>query len=213
VDSAPAVLYAWHPGIEAGNAVADVLFGTVNPGGKLPVSFPRSVGQIPIYYNHENTGRPYDPADPDNHWVSRYMDLPDGPQFPFGHGLSYTTFTVGSPSLSTAEISADALRRGRKVTVSVTVENTGDRTGDEVVQLYVHDLAASIVQPIRRLRGFSRITLEAGKSTTVHFELGADDLGFWTNDTKGRFALEKGAFDIYAGNSSQATASIRLNIT
>lgn len=210
LEKAPAVLEAWHGGIESGNAVADVLFGEVVPGGKLPVTFPRSVGQVPVYYNHENTGRPYDK---DNDYTSRYLDLPHGPRFAFGHGLSYTTFTTGGPELSTDRISASALRDGGTVEVSVPVRNTGEREGDEVVQLYVHDVAASIAQPVRRLRGFRRVTLEAGESRTVRFELSAADLGFWTNDTSGRFVVEPGRVDIYAGTSSEAEAKRSLTIS
>ncbi|MEW2124811.1 glycoside hydrolase family 3 N-terminal domain-containing protein [Streptomyces sp. NPDC007259] len=209
VDRAPAVLEAWHAGIEAGNAVADVLFGAVNPGGKLPVSFPRSVGQIPVYYNREPTGRPYDEAEK---YVSKYLDLPDGPQFVFGHGLSYTTFTTGEPELSRTEIALDALERGEHVEVTVSVANTGDRTGDEVVQLYIHDVAAGIVQPVRRLRGFERVTLAPGEQRRVRFTLTAEDLGHWTNNPSGTYVLERGRIDIYTGTSSAATArgSLRL---
>lgn len=206
---APAVLEAWHPGLEAGNAVADVLFGTVNPGGKLPVSFPRSVGQIPIHYNHESGGRPYAP---DDKYTSKYLDLPHGPQFPFGYGLSYTTFDIDAPRLSAGEVTADALRAGATVEVAVTVTNTGTRKGDEVVQLYVHDLAAGLAQPVRRLRGFQRVTLDPGKNRTVRFRLGAEDLGFWTNDPAGELRVEPGAVDVYAGNSSAAGAKTTLTI-
>ncbi|MFJ6633595.1 glycoside hydrolase family 3 N-terminal domain-containing protein [Streptomyces sp. NPDC091376] len=212
LDSAPAVLEAWHPGIEAGHAVADVLFGAVNPGGKLPVTFPRTVGQIPVYYNHENTGRPYRPEQPHEKYVSKYLDLPDGPQFPFGYGLSYTTFTTGEPELSRRSVAADALERGETVEVSVAVTNTGELAGDEVVQLYVHDVAASIAQPVRRLRGFERVTLAPGESTTVRFRLGAEDLGFWTNDPAGTFTVEPGRVDIYAGTSSTARACRTLTV-
>lgn len=208
--SAPAVLEAWHPGLEAGNAIADVLFGEVNPGGKLPVSFPRTVGQIPVHYNHESTGRPYNA---DNKYTSKYLDLPPDPQFTFGHGLSYTSFEIGEPKLSRDRVSARALRKGDTLEVSVSVRNTGDRTGDEVVQLYVHDVAASITQPVRKLRGFRRVTLKAGRSTTVRFQLGADDLGFWTNAEDGEFRVEEGAVDVYVGNSSEAEARKRLTIT
>ncbi|QDQ14863.1 beta-glucosidase BglX [Streptomyces spectabilis] len=210
LESAPAVLEAWHPGLEAGNAIADVLFGAVNPGGKLPVSFPRAVGQIPVHYNHESTGRPYAA---DNKYTSKYLDLPPDPQFAFGHGLSYTTFAIGEPRLSRTGIPARALRAGDTVEVSVTVANTGAREGDEVVQLYVHDLAASVAQPVRRLRGFRRVTLAAGASRTVRFRLGADDLGFWTNDPRGEFLVEEGAFDVYVGNSSTAKSKRRLTVT
>ncbi|MVO85076.1 glycosyl hydrolase [Streptomyces sp. p1417] len=207
---APAVLEAWHPGVEAGNAVTDVLFGKVNPGGKLPVSFPRTVGQIPVHYNHESTGRPYDA---DNKYSSKYLDLPPDPQFPFGHGLSYTTFEIGAPKLSRTSVPAGALHAGDTLEVSVTVSNTGDRAGDEVVQLYVHDLAASITQPVRKLRGFRRVTLGAGRSTVVRFRIGAKDLGFWTNDPHGEFLVEEGRFDLYVGNSSTAKAKRTLTVT
>ncbi|MEV0371152.1 beta-glucosidase BglX [Streptomyces sp. NPDC050636] len=210
LDRAPAVLEAWHPGTEAGHAIADVLFGKVNPGGKLPVTFPRAVGQIPVHYNHENTGRPYDP---DNKYTSKYLDLPHGPQFAFGHGLSYTAFEIGEPRLSTARMAAKALELGDTVEVAVSVRNTGDREGDEVVQLYVHDRAASVVQPVRRLRGFRRVTLAAGKSRTVRFRLGAEDLGFWSNDPDGEFRIEPGAIDIYVGNSSTATTRRTLTLS
>ncbi|WP_329392154.1 glycoside hydrolase family 3 N-terminal domain-containing protein [Streptomyces sp. NBC_01716] len=212
-DDAPAVLEAWHPGMEAGNAVADVLFGDVDPGGRLPASFPRTVGQIPVNYNHERTGRPYDPADPDQRYVSRYLDVADGPRYPFGHGLSYTTFTLTEPSLSRGSVTAGSLREGGTVEVAVTVRNTGEREGDEVVQLYLRDPVASIVQPVRRLRGFRRVTLAAGASTTVRFSLGADDFGFWTNDPDGRFVVEEGTVDIIVGTSSTATAKDTLTIT
>ncbi|MEU7645389.1 glycoside hydrolase family 3 N-terminal domain-containing protein [Streptomyces huasconensis] len=210
LDAAPAVLEAWHPGLEAGNAIADVLFGEVVPGGKLPVSFPRAVGQIPVHYNHESTGRPYDAG---NKYSSKYLDLPPDPQFPFGHGLSYTTFAVGEPRLSRERIAARALREGDTLEVSVSVTNTGDRAGDEVVQLYVHDLTASITQPVRKLRGFRRVTLKPGASRTVRFRIGADDLGFWTNAPDGEFRVEEGAVDLYVGGSSRATARRRLTIT
>ncbi|WP_333731711.1 glycoside hydrolase family 3 N-terminal domain-containing protein [Streptomyces sp. IBSBF 3010] len=209
VDRAPAVLEAWHAGIEAGNAVADLLFGAVNPGGKLPVSFPRTVGQIPVYYNRESTGRPYDAAEK---YVSKYLDLPDGPQFVFGHGLSYTTFTTGEPQLSRTEITVDALERGETVEITVPVANTGDRSGDEVVQLYIHDVAASVVQPVRRLRAFERVTLAPGEQRHLRFTLTAEDLGYWTNDPSGTYVLERGRIDIYTGTSSATTTrgSLRL---
>lgn len=160
------------------------------------------MGQIPLYYNHESTGRPYNPARPEEKFVSKYLDLADGPRFPFGYGLSYTTFAVSQPQLSQESIARVALERGETVEVSLTVTNTGERAGDEVVQLYVHDVAASIAQPVRRLRGFERVTLEPGRSTTVSFRLGAQDLGFWTNDPTGTFTIERGRTDVYTGTSS-----------
>ncbi|MFD8863782.1 glycoside hydrolase family 3 N-terminal domain-containing protein [Streptomyces sp. NPDC059590] len=212
-DKVSAIVMAWHPGIEAGPAVADVLTGAVVPGGKLPVTFPRTVGQLPLYYNHERTGRPSDPAAPDVKYVSKYLDLADGPEFAFGHGLSYTTFSLGDPVLSRERIGAEELGAGATVEVSVVVRNSGDREGDEVVQLYVQDPAASIAQPVRRLRGFRRIRLAAGEEREVRFTLGADDVGFWTNDPAGVFTVEPGEIHIHTGNSSQTRARRTLLIT
>jgi beta-glucosidase len=193
--SSPAILEAWFPGVEAGNAVADVLFGQVNPGGKLPASFPRALGQIPIYYNHEPTGRPCDTGSKYN---SRYRDLPScDPLYPFGFGLSYTKFSVTNLQLSTQSVS----RKGT-VTASMDVTNTGDRKGDDVVQLYIHDPVASISQPVRRLRGFQRVTLGPGDKQTVSFSLDKSDFGFY--DNRGRFIVEPGRIDVYAGDSSTA---------
>ena len=196
VDDAPAILDAWFPGVQAGPAVADVVFGQVNPGGKLPVSFPRRLGQVPIYYNHEPTGRP---CDPEQKYVSRHRDIPScSPLFEFGHGLSYTTFDVSNLQLSSSTVSKNGSLRA-----SVTVTNTGRRKGDEVVQLYLHDPVASISQPVRRLRGFERVTLDPGKSRSVSFTLDKSDFGFY--DNRGKFTVEPGQIDVYAGNSSSAS--------
>jgi beta-glucosidase len=194
-DVAPALLEAWFPGVQAGNAVADVVFGQVNPGGKLPVSFPRRVGQVPIYYNHEPTGRPCDVGSKYN---SRYRDLAScDPQYEFGYGLSYTTFSISDLQLSSATV-----RPGGRMRASVVVQNTGNRQGDEVVQLYIHDPVASISQPVRRLRGFERVKLEPGETRTVTFTLDRSDFGF--HDNRGKFVVEPGRIDVYAGNSSKA---------
>jgi beta-glucosidase len=193
VDSSPAILEAWFPGIEGGNAVADVLYGKVNPGGKLPVSFPQRVGQIPIYYNHEPTGRPCDIS---SKWDSRYRDLRTcDPLFSFGYGLSYSTF-----QLSNFTLSAGIMRKNGRITASVDVTNTAGPKGDEVVQLYLHDPVASISQPVRRLRGFQRVTLDPGAKTTVTFTLDARDVGFY--DNRGRFVVEPGKIDLFASTSS-----------
>jgi beta-glucosidase len=190
-----AILEAWFPGVQAGNAVADVLFGKVNPGGKLPVSFPRRVGQIPIYYNHEPTGRP---CDVNSKYNSRYRDLTScDPQYVFGYGLSYTSFRV-----SNLRLSSQSVPKNGNLTASVDVANTGARAGDEVVQLYIHDPVASISQPVRRLRGFERVTLAPGKKKRVSFKLDASDFGFY--DNRGQFVVEPGKIDVYAGNSSRA---------
>jgi beta-glucosidase len=204
VDSSKAILEAWFGGVEAGNGVADVLFGKVNPGGKLPVSFPQSAGQIPIYYNHEPTGRPCDTTQKYN---SRYRDLPTcAPLFPFGFGLSYTSFKVDNLQLSAKSMS----QRG-SVRVSVDVQNSGSRAGDDVVQLYLHDPVASLSQPVRRLRGFQRVALDAGEKQTVTFRLDASDVGFY--DNSGRFVLEPGTIDVYAGDSSTADLTDSFTVT
>jgi beta-glucosidase len=202
--SSPAILEAWFPGVQAGNAVADVLFGKVNPGGKLPVSFPRRIGQVPIYYNHEPTGRPCDAT---QKWNSRYRDLNSClPLYQFGYGLSYTTFSVTNLRLSSATTST-----GGSITASVDVTNTGTRAGDDVVQLYLHDPVASISQPVRRLRGFQRVTLNPGEKQTVTFTLDRSDFGFY--DNRGTFVVEPGRIDLYAGDSSAADMTRSFTVT
>jgi beta-glucosidase len=189
---APALLESWFPGTEGGDAVADVLFGKVNPGGKLPMSFPRNVGQIPISYNELPTGRPYDP---NNKYTSKYLDVPNTPQYPFGFGLSYTTFALSNLHLSSSSIPANGT-----VTVTADITNTGTKTGDDVAQLYIRESGTSILQPVRRLEGFQRVTLKPGQAQTVTFKLGRASLGFYNN--QGQFAVEPGGFDVYVGDSS-----------
>jgi beta-glucosidase len=190
--NAPALLEAWYPGTEGGNAVADVLFGKVDPGGKLPMTFPVNVGQIPISYNELPTGRPYDP---DNKYTSRYLDAPNAPLYPFGYGLSYTTFSLSSPHLSSTSVSANG-----PLTVSVNITNTGSVAGDDVVQLYLHESYTSILQPVEKLEGFQRVTLAPGQSKTVTFTLGRQNFGFY-ND-QGQFVVEPGPFDLWISDSS-----------
>jgi beta-glucosidase len=202
--SSPAILEAWFPGVQAGNSVADVLFGKVNPGGKLPVTFPRSLGQVPIYYNHEPTGRPCDAT---QKYVSRYRDIPScQPLYQFGYGLSYTTFSVGNLRLSAIHTSTHG-----SITASVDVTNTGSRAGDDVVQLYLHDPVASISQPVRRLRGFQRVTLNPGERQTVTFTVDRSDFGFY--DNRGSFVVEPGRIDLYAGDSSAADMTASFTVT
>jgi beta-glucosidase len=191
-DNAPALLEAWFPGTEGGNAVADVLFGKVDPGGKLPMSFPRDVGQIPIYYNELPTGRPYDP---NNKYTSKYLDVPNTPQYPFGYGLSYTTF-----SLSNLHVSAGSVGAHSTVTVTADLTNTGSVPGDDVAQLYIHEDGTSILQPVRRLEGFQRVTLDPGQTTTVTFTLGPRQTGFY--DNQGQFGVEPGTVNVYVSDSS-----------
>ena len=204
VDDAPSILEAWFPGVQAGNAVADVVFGDVNPGGKLPVSFPRSVGQVPIYYNHENTGRPCDATSKYN---SRYRDINScDPQYVFGYGLSYSKFAITNLRLSSARVS-----RNGSVRATVDVTNVSGPKGDEVVQLYIHDPVASLAQPVRRLRGFERVTLAAGQKKSVTFTLDKSDWSFSNN--RGRQVNEPGQIDVYAGDSSKAELTKSFQVT
>ena len=204
VDDAPAILEAWFPGVQAGHAVADVVFGKVNPGGKLPVTFPRRVGQVPIYYNHEPTGRP---CNEKSKYNSRYRDIPTcEPQYPFGFGLSYSRFETSNLRLSASQVS----RRGR-LTASVDVKNVSGPEGDEVVQLYLRDPVASLSQPVRRLRGFERVTLAPNEKRTVTFTLDRSDFGFY--DNRGRLVVEPGRIEVYAGNSSKAELTQSFMVT
>jgi beta-glucosidase len=189
----PAIIEAWHLGSEAGNAVADVLFGDYNPSGKLPVSFPRSVGQCPIYYNHKNTGRPVDTGAV---FWSHYTDQSNEPLFPFGYGLSYTTFEYSDLKLSSSEI-----RSGEKLKVSVNLKNTGKYEGAEVVQLYIRDLYGSVTRPVKELKGFKKISLKPGENRIVEFELSSEDLAFYTAD--GEWKAEPGNFHLWIGTNSQ----------
>jgi beta-glucosidase len=191
-ENSPAILETWFAGTEAGNAIADVLFGAVNPGGKLPVTFPRAVGQVPIYYNHKNTGRPPDQS---NKYSSKYLDVPWTPLYPFGYGLSYTQF-----QFSALQLSAQRIPVNGHLTVSVEVTNTGRRAGDEVVQLYIHDVAASVTRPVRELKGFERITLQPGERRRVSFTLGPEQLGFYSRAL--RYAVEPGKFQVFVSTSS-----------
>ncbi len=188
----PAILELWEGGTEVGNAAADLLFGEADPGGKLPVSVPRTVGQIPIYYDHLNTGRP---GTMKTRFSSRYLDLPLGPLYRFGFGLSYTTFRF-----SNLELSAAAMSRNGSIEVSATITNTGHRAGDEVAQLYIHQRVATLSQPVRELKGFERISLQPGLSRVVRFTLKARELGFWDNSSV--FRIEPGTFDLWVGDSS-----------
>ncbi|MGH7529407.1 MAG: glycoside hydrolase family 3 N-terminal domain-containing protein, partial [Gemmatimonadales bacterium] len=190
----PAILETWFLGVEAGPAIADVLFGVVNPSGRLPVTWPRSVGQIPIYYNHKNTGRPM-PLGSNEKFVSRYIDSPNTPRYPFGYGLSYTTFAYRDLQIADARLGRrDTLR------VSVTVANTGQREGTTVAQLYVRDVVGSVTRPVRELKAFRRVTLRPGESQTVELRVAVQDLAFWGPER--RFVVEPGAFRVYVGPNS-----------
>jgi len=192
-EHAPAILETWYLGTETGNAVADVLLGEVNPSGKLPVSFPHSTGQAPVYYNHRPTGRPPSPTEK---YTSKYLDVPWTPLYPFGYGLSYTTFEIDNLQVQPMIFASDG-----EVAVTVDVANTGDVAGAEVVQLYVRDEVASVTRPVKELKAFERVELAAGETRTVRFTLTPDMLAFWGPD--GGWITEPGSFVVYVGSSSE----------
>ena len=202
-ENSPAILETWFAGTEGGNAIAAVLFGDVNPGGKLPVTFPRNVGQIPIYYSYKKTGRP---PDVNNKYTSKYLDVPVTPLYPFGYGLSYTQFRI-----TNLQISAQSIRPNGQLFVSVEVENTGRRAGDEVVQLYLRDVAASRTRPVKELKGFERITLGPGEKRRVNFTLTREHLGFYNREM--RFVVEPGDFKVIVGNSSEGGSEAGFKVT
>ena len=202
VNRVPAILEAWHPGSEGGNAIADLIYGDATPGGKLPVTWPRSSGQIPIYYAHNLTQQP----ESEKGFTSRYWDMPASPLYPFGYGLSYTTFAY-----SNLRVSKSAVKVGESVEVSVDVENTGRRAGDEVVQLYIHQRAGSASRPVRELKGFERIALAPGEKKTVRFTLGKAELTYWSSAVKG-WVQEPATFDIWTGDDSTATLTTTFRV-
>ena len=191
---ANALLEAWYPGQEGGTALAEILFGDANPGGKLPLTIARSPGQLPMYYNQKPTAH------------RGYLFDTTQPLFPFGFGLSYTTFEIGAPQLSAARI-----RAGDSVNVTVSVKNTGKVAGDEVVQLYLHDVVSSVTRPIKELKGFRRVTLTPGESKTVQFTLDREAFALWNQDMKR--VIEPGAFEVMVGPDSVALKTTRLEVT
>ena len=197
----PAILEAWHPGMEGGNAIADLLFGDANPSGKLPVSWPRNAGQIPVFYAHNLTHQP----ETARGFTSRYWDQPITPLYPFGYGLSYTTFAVSSVRLSAA-----AVKVGEPVDVMADIENTGKRAGEDVVQLYIHQRAGSASRPVRQLEGFQKVVLAAGEKKTIHFSLGKSERSYWSSQTRG-WVEEPATFDVWVG--SDATAKLSASFT
>lgn len=196
-DNVPAIVYTWWLGTEAGNAIADVLSGDYNPSAKLPMTFPRSEGQIPIYYNYFSTGRPFK-HDNDNNYVTAYKDLQNSPRYPFGFGLSYTRFEYGRVKLS-----ADTISQTQQLSASIQVSNTGGYAGEEVVQLYIQDVTASLVRPVRELKAFQKIKLAPGESKEVTFVITKKELSFYQEDL--RYIAEPGLFNVFIGGSSLAT--------
>jgi beta-glucosidase len=197
------ILEAWHLGTQAGLAVCDVLFGDYNPSGKLVTTFPRAVGQIPLFYNHMNTGRPFDPK---NHFTTQYLDLPNDPVYPFGFGLSYTHFDYSPLTLSKPALGPnDTLR------VGVTVKNSGQRDGEEVAQLYVRQLVGSVTRPVKELKGFRKVLIKRGASATLQFKLGAKDLAFYRKDMS--FGTEAGQFKVWVGPNSETGSEGNFSLT
>ena len=196
-----AILETWFGGSQAGNGITDVLFGDVNPSGKLTMTFPRNEGQIPIFYNSKNTGRPFNPADPGAKYVSRYLDCPNDPLFPFGYGLSYTAFTYANLVTSVT---------GGKIIVSVQVFNSGNRDGEEVVQLYIRDKVGAVTRPLKELKGFQKVMIPKGETKTITFNLIPDDLAYYHADLK-RYR-EPGEFVVFVGTNSTETLSKSITV-
>ena len=198
-----AILEAWWLGTQAGNALADIIYGDYNPSGKLPMSFPRHEGQIPIYYNHKNTGRPLNPNDK---YTTKYIDAPNTPLYSFGYGLSYTTFAYSTPMTNKSSFSdAD------QVTISVNVSNTGNFDGEEVVQLYIRDLVASVTRPVKELKAFKKLMIKKGETKKVEFVLSKKDFEFY--DQKMVKTTEAGEFHIFVGSNSDTTNKTSVFLT
>lgn len=191
-ENIPAILNVWFPGSEAGDAIADVLFGDVNPSGKLTATFPQNIGQIPLYYAHKNTGRPLAEGKWFTKFRSNYLDVSNDPLYPFGYGLSYTTF-----AFSDIKLNSNTMVKGKPITATVTLTNTGKYDGKEVVQLYIRDMVASITRPVKELKGFQKVFLKAGESKTVQFTIVENDLKFYNSDLK--FVAEPGDFKLFIG--------------
>ncbi|WP_310379843.1 beta-glucosidase BglX [Flavobacterium sp.] len=205
-DNMDAILETWWSGTRGGDAIAQTLFGANNPNGKLPITFPRNVGQIPLYYNHKNTGRPYlGISDPEQKYKSRYTDVDNSPLYPFGFGLSYTTFEY-----SNLKISSDKIKFNEKVKITVDVKNTGNYDGQEVVQLYVRDLVGSVTRPVKELKAFEKIDLKKGETRTITFEISSEDLKFYTINMKNE--AEAGQFDVFVGGSSSTNSKVSFEL-
>lgn len=206
VETVPAILNVWFPGSEAGLAISDVLFGDVNPSGKLTATFPRNVGQIPIYYNHKNTGRPLNNNEGNfEKFRSNYLDVRNDPLFPFGYGLSYTQFEYSNLKLSTDQIPMDS-----SLEVSVTLKNSGNYDGKEVVQLYVRDLVGSVTRPVKELKGFQKIEIKKGETKTVSFKLTVEDLKFYNYNLE--YVAEPGQFEVFIGTNSDTTMKAEFEL-
>jgi beta-glucosidase len=194
-ENSPAILQAWFLGTQSGHALADIISGDYNPSAKLPVTFPRNVGQIPIYYSMKNTGRPFEA---DNKYTSKYLDVPNEPLYPFGFGLSYTTFSYNNLSVSKPTYALND-----SIKVSVEISNIGKVAGEEIAQLYVKDHVASMTRPVRELKAFKRVWLEPGATTKVYFSLHPNQIGFYLSENE--YVTEPGKFSIFVGGNSNAS--------
>jgi beta-glucosidase len=201
----PAILNVWFGGVEAAKAIGDVLFGDVNPSGKITMTFPQNVGQIPIYYAHKNTGRPLGDKKWFTRFLSNYLDVSNEPLYPFGYGLSYTNFSYGD-----VKISNNTLKQGQKITVSTTVTNSGQRAGEEVVQLYIRDLVGTSTRPVKELKGFQKISLQPGETKTVNFNISEDMLRFYNSELK--FVSEAGDFKAFIGTNSRDVKEVDFKL-
>jgi beta-glucosidase len=204
-DQADALLETWFAGTQAGNAIADVLLGDYNPAGKITMTFPRHVGQVPLYYNYKNTGRPYGGQQLDK-YKSRYLDVPNEPLFPFGFGLSYTTFQYTKP-----ELNKTSIKPGETLQVKVNVTNTGNYDGEEVVQLYVQDVSGSLTRPVKELKGYRKIALKKGETRALTFTLTIEDLKFYNQDLQ--YIYEPGDFKVFVGTNSRDVQEAAFQLT
>nr|WP_199157754.1 beta-glucosidase BglX [Pedobacter sp. ASV2] len=204
-ENVPAILNVWFGGVQAANAIGDVLFGDVNPSGKLPVTFPQNVGQVPIYYSHKNTGRPLAEGKWFTKFRSNYLDVSNDPLYPFGYGLSYTTFTY-----SDIKLSSNTLTKGKSITATITLTNNGSVEGKEVVQLYTRDLVGSSTRPVKELKGFKKISLKPGESKEVSFNISENDLKFYNSDLK--YVAEPGDFKLFIGSNSHDVKEIGFTL-
>jgi len=205
VDAANAVMNVWYPGTEGGRAVADLLYAKQIPSGKLTMTMPRNVGQIPIYYNSKNTGRPFNPEKPKDTYKSRYLDVANTPLFPFGHGLSYTAF-----SYSNLQLDKSSMNKGGELTVLVDVSNTGEYNGSEVVQLYIRDHVASVTRPLKELKAFKKVFITKGETKTIRFSITEDMLAFYKQDMS--FGTEPGMFTVYVGPNSDTHNQVEFSL-
>src|SRR5690606_23109974 len=201
-ENASTILNVWFPGSEAGLAISDVLFGDVNPSGKLTATWPRNVGQVPIFYNHKNTGRPLANTEGTfERFRSNYLDVHNDPLYPFGYGLSYTKFDYSNLRLSATSTNFDG-----SIDVSVDVTNSGNYDGKEVVQLYIRDMVGSVTRPVRELKGFQKVDIKKGETKTITFKLTVEDLKFYNYDLD--FVAEPGMFEVFVGTDSNASLKV-----